>query len=79
MALGKVIVSTYVTGPAELLSGNAGIITGFDVKEIADAIETIILDKDKGNMYALNAVKRADGFDVYNTMSQIYRVFDDNI
>lgn len=79
MALGKVIVSTNVTGPAELLSGNAGIITGFDVKEIADSIETVILDKNKANKYSINAAKRADGFDVLNTMSQIYQVFDNEI
>ena len=76
MALGKPIVSTSVTGPSELLADNAGLLTGFDVSEIADAIELLLRTPEMARQYAQSALKRSQMFNVEATMKRIYTAID---
>lgn len=76
LCLNKPIISTQITGPTEQLdNGNYGILTSFDVHEMAD---WIIKLKDNPTLlaeYQRKAEQRSvEYFDVNRTMQQIYEV-----
>ncbi len=77
MCLGKPVVSTPATGPAEMLADGAGLLTGFDAAGIADAVERVILDRqlaaDMGRA-SLAAARRR--FDPAATMARVYALTD---
>lgn len=74
LCLSKPIVSTRITGPTEQLdNGKYGIMTGFNPREIADAIEKLQSNNELLEQYKVLAQKRAiELFDVEASMQQIY-------
>jgi glycosyltransferase involved in cell wall biosynthesis len=75
MCLGKPIVSTNITGPDELLANGVGILTSFDVSDIADRVQQLAADADLRAHYA--EASRAEAlrrFDADAVMQQIYQI-----
>ena len=76
LALGKPVISTKCTGPTELLDDNAGILTDFTVKSMADAIESLIINPDRLKQYETSATHRAQKFKPQDILDQIYKTID---
>ena len=74
LCLGKPIVSTNVTGVDELLGHDAGLISNFNVTDIADKIETLVNHPNMLVEYAASAEKRSQIFNKEKIMEQIYSV-----
>jgi glycosyltransferase involved in cell wall biosynthesis len=75
MCLGKPIVSTNITGPDELLANGVGVLTSFEVSDIADRVQQLAADADLRAHYA--EASRAEAlrrFDVEAVMQQIYQI-----
>jgi glycosyltransferase involved in cell wall biosynthesis len=75
MCLGKPIVSTNITGPDELLANGVGMLTTFDVKEIADKVQQLCENESERARYAMAA--RTEALRRFNTdavMQQIYQI-----
>ena len=72
--MGKPIVSTNVTGVDELLGHDAGLISNFNVTDIADKIETLVNHPNMLVEYAASAEKRSQIFNKEKIMEQIYSV-----
>ena len=77
MCLGKAIVATAVTGPTEMLRGNAGILVPLDEQSLADACMRLLEDdgaREKVGHKALEEARRR--FDVSAYMSAFYSVLE---
>lgn len=74
LCLGKPVISTNITGPTEQLeNGKYGILTSFDVNEIAEVIKKLIDNPSLLQDYAKKANYRGKAlFDVEKVMLQIY-------
>jgi glycosyltransferase involved in cell wall biosynthesis len=75
MCLGKPIVSTNITGPDELLANGVGVLTSFEVSDIADRVQQLAADADLRAHYG--EASRAEAlcrFDVEAVMQQIYQI-----
>ncbi len=75
MCLGKAIVSTLTSGPDELLANGVGVLTSFEVSDIADRVQQLAADADLRAHYA--EASRAEAlrrFDVEAVMQQIYQI-----
>jgi glycosyltransferase involved in cell wall biosynthesis len=76
LSLGKPVISTKCTGPAEMLRGDSGILTGFSDTELANAIETLIKDDNQLKKYQRAALERASQFSPQKIMDEIYSALD---
>ena len=76
LCLSKPVISTATLGPVELLEDKYGIITGFEVADIANAVQELMSDEDKMANLSLLAKQRAGILsDPDKTMQQIYDLF----
>jgi glycosyltransferase involved in cell wall biosynthesis len=72
MCLGKPIVSTNITGPDELLANDVGMLTSFEVKEIADKVQQLCENESERTRYASAA--RTEALRRFNTDAVMQRV-----
>ena len=77
MCLGKAIVSTAVTGPTEMLSGNTGVLVPLDEQALADACLQLLADDGAREQLGKRAREEAKRkFDVSAYLSAFYAVLD---
>lgn len=74
LCLGKPIVATDITGPHELLSGKAGILTTKDPVDIYNAIFSLYTNPHLLNQYARASKEKSSMFDIESQMQQIYEL-----
>ncbi len=74
LCLDKPVVSTAITGSDELLAGGTGILTSFDVSEIADRVETLIQDPGLLDHYAGMSHKQSLRFGSEAIISEIEKL-----
>lgn len=76
MCLGKCILSTKITGSDELLSNDRGILTSFDIKEIADKVEELVKSRTLVEHYEQTAKEASARFDSNAVLEKIYSIID---
>lgn len=74
LCLGKAIVSTDITGPHELLTGNTGILTTKEPKDIYNAIHRLYSNRENLAEYALASKRKSSIFDIESQMQSIYEI-----
>lgn len=74
LSLGLPVVSTRVTGAEELLSGEAGVLTGMEPAEIADRVYALATDADALAGYAARSRERGREFNPEAVLEKIYAV-----
>lgn len=74
LCLGKSVISTNITGPAEILSDGSGILCQPNPDEIIQQIEKLYSNPSLIDELREKALERSKIFDVENTMAQIYSV-----
>lgn len=72
LCLGIPIVSTDITGTDELLANDVGILTTFNINEIADKVELLITNNELRQHYAAKALEKGNTFTPENSLQQIY-------
>lgn len=78
LVLGKAIVATNCTGPAELLDyGKYGVLCDCDNPEaLANSIKSLIEDDDKRHAYSLKSLERSKIFDENKVLKEIYSLIN---
>lgn len=75
MCLGVPVVSTRTAGPIEILGENEyGILTDHDDESIYQNVRLLVLDNVLRKEYKERALKRAELFNVKDTLNRIYRL-----
>lgn len=76
LTMGVPVVSTDVSGPNEILCGGSGILTSFDVNEIADHVEEFIKSPTKLNEYRERSLKKSLEFNASKTIYEIEQIIE---
>ncbi len=75
LCLGKPIISTSITGAEELLRDGIGVLTSFEINDIANKAEELMTNPDKLNSYAYASIAKSKEFNP----AAIIRKIDDII
>lgn len=71
LCLGVPVVSTKVTGTDELLGDGTGILTSFDIHEITDRVEEIIISPELHHNYVEMSLRKSMKFNPKDVIKQI--------
>lgn len=78
LTLGVPVISTDVSGPKEILCDGSGILTSFDINEIADRIEEFMKCPAKLNEYREISLKKSHEFNSAKTICEIEQIIENN-
>lgn len=71
LCLGKPVISTSITGSEELLKDGVGVLTSYDVNEIADSVEVLMNNPLLLKKYSSAAEEKAKSFNPSEIIKQI--------
>lgn len=74
--LGTPVVATACTGASAIVTENTGILTGFSPQEMAEAVSTLMDNRELLARMSANATEKARKFDKSAVLSQIYKILD---
>lgn len=74
MALGVPVISTKTDGASSMLRDGAGILVERNAKDIANAIESLLTDKDLARQYAVRGLKESKKYDKSEYMPKLYEI-----
>lgn len=78
LSLGLPIISTDITGPSEMLNNGVGILTSQGIKDISDAVASLIEDTHLRESYSEKSRLRALDFDAQKIMNDIFNLLNEN-